>query len=578
MRVDIIEGRRALDELRANWDAVYDADPEAQFFLSWPWLSKWLGTIRKPWFILAVRPDDAAPYVAFFPLWLQTLERESGGFYNEIHMGGHHTADYVGFLCRPEFQEQAIPALANRVKQLNWTNLRLESIRASDHRLALFMREFSGDAFDLCALERFNEDKVDCSICPMARLPADWDAYLDGSLSANTRQKIRRLLRQLEKSSDLKVTHADKDTIDRDLETLLRLWNDRWGVRKGKMLGGILRNYRLMLRHCFEIGTLFLPVLWHGDRTVGALAILIDARKKAFHFFIAGRDEAFDGPPTGTILHAHSIRHAIQNGFATYDFLRGNEPYKYSFGVEEHRITCFMLATKDRTNLGGRLDRRSLPMVLRRSNEHLQAGRPVAAEYGFRQALEVEPSNPEAAYGMGCIMAARGEHAAATALLRAAVAAMPDASRAWFWLARSLRASGEPAEAVAAYCAGIEGEPAIAGAYHELGQVLLDLGCFDQALAAFDAVAELQPDFPDIYASLMQALRSQGEASPEDPSQRPSLNAGLSDRIGRLRAIAAARRNREGSNMTPMANRRIDIVPPFVSQAISAHSVSRQKR
>jgi len=61
---------------------------------------------------------------------------------------------------------------------------------------------------------------------------------------------------------------------------------------------------------------------------------------------MAGRDETFDGPQPGLALHAQQhppchpqrIRHLL--------FLRGNEPYKYSFGVEENRIKSFVLATK----------------------------------------------------------------------------------------------------------------------------------------------------------------------------------------------------------------------------------------
>ena len=40
-------------------------------------------------------------------------------------------------------------------------------------------------------------DGIDNSLCPYATLPNDWNGYLD-SLSTNTRQKIRRLLKQVE--------------------------------------------------------------------------------------------------------------------------------------------------------------------------------------------------------------------------------------------------------------------------------------------------------------------------------------------------------------------------------------------
>ncbi|MGH6927001.1 MAG: GNAT family N-acetyltransferase, partial [Dongiaceae bacterium] len=329
MRVDVIDDIKTLAALRVNWEAVYEADPEAQVFLSWPWMSRWLGVLKAPWSVLAARPDGSPDYAAFFPLSLQTKEREAGGFHCDVAMGGNYAADYTGFLCRPELEAEAIPALAERIKALHWSNLRVEYLRASDRRAGLFLQAFPAPAFGSTELDRINPDKVDNSICPYAPLPGDWDAYLAG-LSANTRQKIRRLLRQLDGSDEFRITHADGETIARDLETLMRFWTDQWGTRKGKNLSAIQRQSRVMLRHSFDDGTLLLPVLWQGERPAGALAILVDAVKRTCSFYIGGRDAAFEGPPAGLMLHAHAIRHAVGCGMNTYDFLRGNEPYKYS--------------------------------------------------------------------------------------------------------------------------------------------------------------------------------------------------------------------------------------------------------
>jgi tetratricopeptide (TPR) repeat protein len=455
-------------------------------------------------------------------------------------MGGNNTADYTGFICRPEHEEQAIPALAGQLRQLNWTHLRLAFLRASDHRTRLFMQAFPAQAFAVSEINRVGKDKIDNSICPFAPLPGDWDAYLDGRLSANSRQKIRRLLRQLEKSAEFRITQADADTIERDIETLLRFWAARWGAQKGAQLNSILGNHRMMLRHAFRAGALFLPVLWQEERPVAALAILVDERKKSFLFWMAGRDEAFDGLPAGLALHAHSIRHAIRTGFVTYDFLRGNEPYKYSFGAEEFRVTSFVLTTMDGKNLGGRLDGRSLPFALKRSLEHHRDGRSLEAELGFRQVLELDPGNADALYGLGQILAKQGEHAAAIGLLRRLLAVRPEHARAWFWLGRSLRVGGEFAEAARAYCAGIQWQPGLAGAYYDLGHLLLQLGQADLAVATFEAAERLQRDFPDLGASLARARRSRAALSPQELARRAAAHGELRDRVGKLPAIAVA--------------------------------------
>jgi len=356
---------------------------------------------------------------------------------------------------------------------------------------------------------------------------------------------------------------AEKNTFERDLEILLGFWTARWGRRKGKRLSGILANNRLMLRHAFAAGALYMPVLWQGDRPIGALAIFVDVRKKSFLFHMAGRDETFDGPQPGLALHAHSIRHAIRNGFITYDFLRGNEPYKYSFGVEERRIKSVVLETKDAKSVG--LDSRSLPFALERSMEHHRAGRHAKAEPGFRQVLEIEPHSPNALYCLGQIMAQRGEHAAAIGMFQTLLADRPDTYKAWVRLGRSLRAHGELVEAVHAFCEGIGRESANADAYHGLGHVLLDLGLFDQAVAAFDGAREAQPDYPDIGASLMKALRLRGGLSSKEQARRAASRADVRDRVGKLSVIATAfERNRQATAKTPAVTGKRSGVEPLL--------------
>lgn len=142
MHIDTIESLERFTEIRANWDAVYDADPEAQFFLSWTWLSKWFHGERQ-WFVLAVKPDaDASEYVAFFPLTLETKKSEGGGFHNNLVVTGHEFADYNGFICTPEFEDRAIPAFAEHIQGLHWTKLKLPNLSLSEGRFRLFKDRF----------------------------------------------------------------------------------------------------------------------------------------------------------------------------------------------------------------------------------------------------------------------------------------------------------------------------------------------------------------------------------------------------------------------------------------------------
>ena len=356
MHIEVISNIHDFAKLREHWHAVYYADPEAQFFLSWTWLSRYVKG-KSRWFILAAKPDHdtSLPPVAFFPLRLRTIKTKDGGTRQVIAMAGNRGSDYTGFLCVPEFEADAITAFARYITRHDWDILCLENILASDRRTHLFLKNFPTDRFDKESIKLANRgENTDNYICPYVVLSNEWENYLSGKLGSSTRAKIRRLLRKLDSSGEFRITHAGPETIDSDLDTLLRLWGSQWKARKGKSLNNIQHFLREMLKHCFESGSLFLPVLWNHETPLGASACLIDEKNRSLLFYVGGRDETITSPPPGFVLHAYSIRYAINNGFRTYDFLRGNEPYKYLFGAEERRIRYIIVRAKNRQRTSAR--------------------------------------------------------------------------------------------------------------------------------------------------------------------------------------------------------------------------------
>ncbi|WP_372624830.1 GNAT family N-acetyltransferase [Falsiroseomonas sp.] len=350
MRIEAITTMHTLERLRQAWDAVYDSDGEAQFFLSWPWMSNRLRSLSTPWIVLAARAEaDPAPCVAFLPLSIRTL-RNGDGPQRELRTAGSPVADYTGFICRPEHEGPALAAFAEALRRLRqrllWNRLNLAGLRTSERRLQPFLSAFARAGFELTGRRGDNGDGVDNAVCPYVALPGDWDGYLAAAVGASTRQRIRRFLRRIEGSRELSITEARPETIEADIEALLRMWQTQWAERKQGGAERIRVQTSAMLMRCFEDGSLFLPTLrWNGT-PVGALAILVDPVKRSYLFYIGGRDPSFTSLPPGFCLHAFAIRHAIERGFATYDFLRGDEPYKFLFGAQRHPIRTIIVRAR----------------------------------------------------------------------------------------------------------------------------------------------------------------------------------------------------------------------------------------
>jgi CelD/BcsL family acetyltransferase involved in cellulose biosynthesis len=444
MRVEVISELDEWMRLRPNWDAVYAADPEAHLYLSHAWLTAWLDTFHTQWFALGVRPDDGSDYVAFLPLRMRTKFRKGRGFYHQVFFMGDQFSDYNGVLCRPEHEEAALPLLARHVRhQLNWAEFHLDNYRGSDKRRRIMLEPFDKLKFPRREVSAYDKvDEVDQNVCPFIDLPDDFDAYLAG-ISANNRQKARRMLRKVEDpAGSCRITLGAPETYERDVDALLGHWRVKWGKRKGERTEPIIERNRKMLLKMAEEDKLFLPVFWHEDRIIAALATILDRPTQTLYFLITGRDESFNEIPPGFVLHAFSIRWAISQGYRRYDFLRGNEPYKYLFTSTDHRITTTIVSTQSKRNTKGHVEPGALPFMLHEANQLMKKDE-ANAELALREILEIAPDNALALHRMAGLMAGRGKHAEAAQLYRKSVASEPEGDNAWLGLANSLEALGD---------------------------------------------------------------------------------------------------------------------------------------
>ena len=143
-----------------------------------------------------------------------------------------------------------------------------------------------------------------------------------------------------------------------------------------------------------------------------------------------------------------------------------------------------MVSTKNGLNLGGRIDQRTIPDVLKEATELHQKGKLVEAEHGYRQVMDVEPRNADAIHRLGQLLANKGDHAAAKRLFKALTAIRPEIYKPWFCLAQSCDALGHHLDAANAYREVIRLKPDLPEAFANLAAILVKLGRIEDVNAA----------------------------------------------------------------------------------------------
>lgn len=377
LHVEVIDTWAGFQALKPAWDQLAKRDPESTMFLGWDWMARAFEGNPFRWSVLVARAEENAEEVlCILPLkyrvhWSRSREE----FQTEIEAGGRLLwSEYTGFLCHPSFETQGIEAIAAQLAQMPWVRLSMRYVaqarRAETFVTAMERHGCVGGFRDYM----INKGETNNLLCPQVSLPDSFESYLGQQVSANRRQKWNRFLRQRIDAGQVRFELSKPESAEADVDRLLTNWMGKWEEPKGQASAlRVARNYRDVLMAAHDQGNLFLPMIWKGDTMLGALGHVLDRAQGRVHFIVAGRDVEAKDPFIGAALHFHSIRWAIENGFALYDFCHGNEEYKYSFGAEDREVKYFVLR-RDRYHPHLALDSIGTGEALRRIEGFLAEG------------------------------------------------------------------------------------------------------------------------------------------------------------------------------------------------------------
>ena len=331
MYVDVLTAETAFQTLRPEWSRLLGEVPFQSVFLTPHWQETWwrhFGAGRQL-SILTVRADDGQLQ------GLAPLMRSNDGT-RLAFIGDLELCDYFDLLIAPHRQEDVAQAMADYlVSQASEdVEICLNNLSASSPTSALLQ--------DSLTRQGLLVETATIETCPTIVLPTDWNAYL-ATLRGKDRHELRRKIRRAENAAELAYAVTDTpERLDEDLDTFIALHRmSQQDDKQGFMTSSKVAFFRDMAHQLWREGWLELAFLHADDHPIAGLCCMTYGTTYAA--YNSGYHPDYGALSAGIVLFADRIRSAIDRGFDAFDFLRGNEGYKYRFGASDRPLSQFMV-------------------------------------------------------------------------------------------------------------------------------------------------------------------------------------------------------------------------------------------
>ncbi len=305
-----------------QWKELLARDPDRHIFATPEWNKVWWEEFGagKDLFVVTVR--RAEDLVGIVPLY-----RKFEGDRRIVRfLGGVQLTDYLGPICSLDDRADVAAAL---VSWLGTDEIAWDEFDAHNMPVPFGFGEFLVAHADRAGFDFSVEQEETSAVLP---LPGSWDEYLD-MLDSKERRELRRKRRRFAREvPDATVRRATDESLDRDLKYFVELHRGAEG-HKGHFMKPEVATFFDRLAHALmSHGWLRLDLLEIGDRPVASTFSF--ELGGTFYLYNSAYEPELKRLSPGVVLVSRLIEESIDRGLKRFDFLRGEERYKYQLGAE----------------------------------------------------------------------------------------------------------------------------------------------------------------------------------------------------------------------------------------------------
>lgn len=322
------------DALADEWNPLVKRSRFNTIFLTHEWQTTWWNYLGEgDLWILAFR-DASEKLVAIAPLYLVTIgEGENAGKRQFNIVGCINVSDYLDLIIEEGREEEVYTRLLDWLhsdQSPHWDILDLCNLPEVSHTWQSMPTLLAERGLEV---RTFEED-----VAPQFSLPFRYDTYLTDQVEKKQRHEIRRKQRRAERESDLgfHIT-GPKDSLEADMDDFIALQRASRADKSAFMTPEMRRFFHGMAQVIYKAGWLRLCFLsMNGERVASLLAFEYDRK---FLLYNSGYDpDSFAQLSPGWTILSYAIQYSVAVGCTLFDFMQGNEEYKYRFGAKDYRV------------------------------------------------------------------------------------------------------------------------------------------------------------------------------------------------------------------------------------------------
>ncbi len=310
----------AFGPLWADWEALLSQNSSYSVFQTPLWHHTWWEEMggQAELKLTSLREDGAL--VGVVPL----MQRDGALTF----LGNTELWDYHDAVMARGREGELYPVLFQSLLEQPWDQMDLLSLPASSAALRYLP--------EMARSRGYSTELTPEDVCPGVVLPKSWDDYLM-ALDKKDRHELRRKLRRLESEGSYRFyTVNGSSALEGALEDFFALMKESRQDKALFLTAEKEHFFRRMGQELAKAGILRLFFMEIAGQRV-ASAICFDYCGTRF-LYNSGYNPEYGSLSVGLLLKALCLKQAIEDGSRYFDFLRGNERYKYDLGAKDVQL------------------------------------------------------------------------------------------------------------------------------------------------------------------------------------------------------------------------------------------------